>query len=260
MYFRNSYNDDESQKAFDAIYPIVSDLKKNGCQAIVEASPPVGGQNLKLLKKRLSDETGMHIIPNTGWNVFKHTYDIFFKNDFAQQLAMKWVSDFNDGLDSVDGTLIRPGYIKILLDKGDLSNVDRDMLKAAIITTKETGMPIHCHILEAKMLYEVLVILEEEDADMSKFLWAHADKEGNIEAIKAGIAKGIWIGFDMIKDGTYDEKLKLVQFMVDNGHSDQLLLSQDYDFFYEEYETKGTENPCSTFFSQSFFHCVMRTD
>ncbi len=100
------------------------------------------------------------------------------------------------------------------------------------------------------MLYEVLVILEEEDADMSKFLWAHADKEGgNIEAIKAGIAKGIWIGFDMIKDGTYDEKLKLVQFMVDNGHSDQLLLSQDYDF-YEEYETKGTENPCSTFFTK----------
>lgn len=252
MYFDRRYDDEITQKAYDAIYPVICDLKKSGCQAIVETSPPIGGQNLKLLKK-LSDETDMHIIPNTGWNVFKHTRDIFSAG-FADQLAARWISDFENGLDTIDGIMIRPGYIKILLDRGNLSDVDRDMLRAAIQATKKTGMPIHCHILESKMLYKVLDYLESEDADMSKFLWAHADQEGDLEAIEAGISKGIWIGFDMIKDGTHEEKMVLIKALVDNGHKDRILLSQDYDF-YEEYDSKGADHPCTTLFTKFLPFC-----
>jgi len=252
MYFDKRYDDESIQKAYDSIYPVVSDLKKNGCHAIVEASPPVGGQNLRLLK-RLSENTGIHIIPNTGWNMFKHLHEIF-KDNYAQQLAQRWISDFENGLDTVDGTLIKPGYIKILLDKGELSDVDRDMLKAAVITSKKTGMPIHCHILESKMLYVVLELLKAEDADLSKFLWAHADKEGDMVAIHTAISSGIWVGFDMIKDGTYPEKITLIKEMVDNGHGDRILLSQDYDF-YEEVEAKGLEQPCSSFFKKFLPYC-----
>jgi Predicted metal-dependent hydrolase with the TIM-barrel fold len=57
------------------------------------------------------------------------------------------------------------------------------MLIAATIASKETGIPIHCHILEAKMVYEVIHVLDTENADYHKFLWAHADKEAHKETI-----------------------------------------------------------------------------
>lgn len=36
-----------------------------GCETIVEASPPLGGQNLMLMQK-LSKASGVNIIVNTG--------------------------------------------------------------------------------------------------------------------------------------------------------------------------------------------------
>lgn len=252
MYFAKRYDDTHNDTVFNILHPLLKELKSSGCNAIAEASPPMGGQNLKLLKA-LSDTTDMHIIPCTGWNVFKHTYDIF-PLEFASQLAKRWIADFENGLDTLDGMTIRPGYIKILLDKGRLSPVDKAMLLAAIETTKKTGLPIHCHILEAEMVYTVLELLKEQNMDMSKFLWSHADNEGDLEAIKTAYLEGIWIGFDMIKQGTHAEKLELIKAMIELGYTDRLLLSQDYDFF-EEVEASHDKHPCCSLFDTFIPYC-----
>jgi predicted metal-dependent phosphotriesterase family hydrolase len=128
------------------------------------------------------------------------------------------------------------------------------MLLAAIETTKKTGLPIHCHILEAEMVYTVLELLKEQNMDMSKFLWSHADNEGNLEAIKTAYLEGIWIGFDMIKQGTHAEKFELIQAMIELGYTDRLLLSQDYDFF-EEVEVSHGKHPCCSLFDTFIPYC-----
>jgi len=253
MYFDKCYDDKDIQNSYNTLLPVIKDLYKNSCRTIVEASPPVGGQNIKLLKK-LSTDSGMNIIPSTGMNIFKQIHQIF-KEQYAEQLAQRWIADFETGLDTLDGVMIRPGYIKLLLDEGELSDVDQDMLRAAVIASKKTGMPIHCHILESAMIYTVIDLLEIETADFSKFLWAHADKEGNFKAINHAISKGMWIGFDMIKDGTYDEKIKLIHEMIRLGHSDRIILSQDYDL-YEEVSKKENDHPCSSFFTKFIPYCV----
>ncbi len=255
MYFSKRYNDTHNDKVFEKLQPVLKDLVNSGCGAIAEASPPMGGQNLKLLKA-LSDTTDMHIIPCTGWNVFKHTYDIF-PLEFASQLAKRWISDFENGLDTIGGITIRPGYIKILLDKGMLSPVDRAMLLAGVETSRRTGLPIHCHILEADRVYTVIELLKEQNMDMSKFLWSHADNEGDMEAIKTAYLEGIWIGFDMIKKETHAEKFELLKTMVDLGYTDRLLLSQDYDF-YEEVVAHGDKHPCSSLFDTFVPYCCSR--
>ncbi|MDW2800777.1 hypothetical protein RZO55_24710 [Clostridium boliviensis] len=93
--------------------------------------------------KTLSERTDMHIIACTGWNMTKQLYSVF-PDYFEEQLADRWIKDFKEGLDTIDGIVIRPGHIKLLLDKGELPGADKAMLIAAnffgrMRITKPTG-------------------------------------------------------------------------------------------------------------------------
>lgn len=251
MYFDKTYQEENITLDLNSILPIMLDIKAKGGKSVVEASPPIGGQNVRLLKE-LSERADMHIIPCTGWNMTKQLYDVFPLH-FEEQLANRWIRDFKEGLDTIDGTIIRPGYIKLLLDKGVLSNVDKAMLIAAVRASKETGMPIHCHILEAKMVHEVIQILDKENADYQKFLWAHADKEAHKETVKLAAEKGIWIGIDSVRKGTSPQKCELLNYILSLDYGHKVLLSQDYDF-YSEAKKSMNEHPCTVIFDE-FIPC-----
>ena len=252
LYFDRDYDYEKTNKVFELLLPVLEDLYANSCRTIVETSPPIGGQNIMLLKK-LSQKSGINIIPCTGWNLPKYTHQIH-SNNFAKELAFKWIKDFQEGLDTIDGINIKPGYIKLLLERGELTTVDQEMLRAAVIASKETGMPIHCHILEAEILYSVIDLLEKENFDLFKFLWAHACKEGDFDAINYGYNKGIWIGFDMIREGNYKNKFKLISKTIKQGFEDKVLLSQDYDFYEQAVELNNPQS-CVSFFTKFIPYC-----
>lgn len=252
MYFDKKYQEESISSDLKSILPIMLDIKKQGGRSIVEASPPIGGQNVRLLKA-LSEQTDMHIIPCTGWNMTKQLYDVFPKH-FEEQLANRWINDFKEGLDTIDGTVIRPGHIKLLLDKGKLSKVDQAMLIAAVQASKATGIPIHCHIMEAAMVHEVIQVLDAEHADYSKFLWAHTDKEAHKETIKRAADKGMWLGMDTIRVGTSPERFELLRYILSIGYGHKVLLSQDYDF-YEEAKESLDNHPCTTIFDEFIPYC-----
>lgn len=253
MYFEKTYNQEDLDRTYDVLYPIVKDIKQSGCNAIVEASPPIGGQNLKLLAK-LSRELDLHIIPSTGLNILKSLHGML-KDHFVEQLSNQWIKDFYEGMDVQDGVVIRPGYIKLLMDRSPLNEIDRDILLAAIRTSKETGLPIHCHILEAEHVPPILNILEEQALNPMKFLWAHADKESNREMIQYAFNKGVWLGFDIIREDLHSEKVELLKWALNQGFGKYVLLSQDYDF-YEEYQKHGDKHPCCTFFTDFIPKCI----
>lgn len=245
MYFEKKYKDEDIEKSHQVLLPVMKELYQYKCRAIVEASPPIGGQNVKLLKK-LSTDSNIHIIPSTGWNVPSHIYDMF-TDTFEEKMAKRWIHDFEEGLDTIDGIKIRPGYIKLLLNKGKLSDHDKALLKAAVKTSKRTGLPIQCHILEYEMVYDVIKLLEQENADMSKFLWSHADQEGHEDTIRFAYEKGIWIGFDMIQPDKYEEKIRYIKFVLKEGYGDKVLLSQDDDF-YNDIMKNGNNHECTSLF------------
>lgn len=255
MYFEKKYDDEDIKTSHEMILPVLKELYQLSCRAVVETSPPMGGQNVKLLKK-LSMDSGIHIIPCTGHNVPSYMHDMF-KDNFVSQVSRKWISDFEVGLDTIEGTIIRPGYIKLLLRKGKLCSHDQDLLKAAVIANKKTGLPIHCHILEYDMVYDVIELLEKVNADFSKFLWAHADSEGHDETIKFAYDKGMWIGFDMIQVGTYDKKLKYIKQAIRNGQQNRILLSQDYEM-HAEVVKNGKDHKCTSFFKEFIPYCEER--
>lgn len=255
MYFDRKYDDGAIAEAFEKIMPVMSDLKKHGCKAIIETSPPIGGQNVKLMKA-LSEAADMHLVPCTGWNITKQLYHVF-PEGFEDQLAKWWIKDYREGLDTLDGVTIRPGHIKLLLSRGDLSPSDAAMLRAAVRASKATGMPIHCHILEAKMVHEVIALLDQEDADYSKFLWAHADEENHLETIRTAAEKGMWIGIDNIRQGTSPERYELIKTVMDMGYGHRVLISMDYTL-YDEYVEKGADHLCKVLFTEFMPYCEER--
>lgn len=253
MYFDKKYDESYNQKLFSKILPILSELSASGCQTIVEASPPLGGQNLKLLYD-LSHKTNVHIIPCTGMNITKYALQIFQEN-YVGQLAKKWIQDFEEGLDVIADVCIKPGYIKLLLDRGGLNAVDEAMLKAAAIASNATGMPIHCHVLEAEHMLKVMSILEEMKVPPQKFVWAHADHESHLETILKVVKQGYWVGFDNIREGTYEAHKQLIEHALTNNYSHQVILSEDYDFYEESEKENGIERYCA-FFNEFIPYCI----
>jgi len=245
MYFNRKYDEQHNQIIAEKVLPIVKALKASGCDAVVEASPPLGGQNLKLLYE-LSKASGIKIIPCTGMNIPKYTYWVF-KDVFDTHLASRWIEDFEEGMDVIGGVKIKPGFIKLLFDRGKVSEVDRAMLRAAALASRATGLPIHCHVMEAERMEEVMSILHEMKVPPHKFVWAHADHEGNLRTILAVTQRGYWVGFDCIKEGTYADRLNLLQHAFTHGYSHQVLLSQDYDMGEESDRENGIERYCALF-------------
>jgi phosphotriesterase-related protein len=243
LYYNRDYSVTDVEKDFELLLPILSDLKTAGVSTVVEASPPAGGQNLLLLRK-LSLATGIHVIPATGWNAPHEIYQLV-GDGYAEILAKRWIHDFNYGLDTIDDVTIKPGYIKLLMPRGDIQKHDKALLKAAAIASKQTGMPIHCHILEANQVMGILDFMEELGLDLNKFLWAHADLEGNLEVIKATHQRGCWIGLDTIRRDVQQNRAELLLKLIQLGLDNRVMLSQDYEFYVEA--VKDLQNhPCTS--------------
>lgn len=226
LYFDKKHDTVKMNEHFETLLPTFKQLYERGCRCVVDTSPPIGGPDLKLYNK-LAEASGVNIIACTGWNTFRQIYKLF-PEGYVEQLAKRWVLDYEEGM--MDG--LRPGYIKLLLKKGAfIAEDDKAMLEAAVIASNKTGMPIHCHILEASMVHQAVELLEELGFDLSKFLWAHADKESNLEVIDYAYSKGIWIGIDMIQRSNYEDKASLLYEAIFRGYDDRILLSQDVDFY-----------------------------
>ncbi len=254
MYYSGKYDETAVEESFQAILPVMTKLKALGIDSIVEASPPIGGQNIHLLH-RLSKNSGIQIIPSTGWNVPKEIYELF-PDRFVEQLSIRWTKDFERGLGTIKGCVIRPSYIKLLLDRGGLKVSDKKMLEAAIITSNRTGMGIHCHILEAEAVPAVLNLLKEKKMNMERFIWAHADYDADKTMVHKVLETGAFVGIDSVQEKHYEKCCDLLEWVIELGYEDKVFLSEDLDF-YEESMAEG-DMRCGRLISKFLPYCISR--
>ncbi|HYE81562.1 MAG TPA: hypothetical protein VEG39_05255 [Clostridia bacterium] len=252
LYFDKIYDEEKIEQLYNKVLPVFQKLYQTGCRAVAETSPPEGGQNLKLMQK-LSKASGIRIIPNTGLALSKNVYRIH-KENYERELTERWIDDFENGLDTIDGVTIKPSHIKIFVSRGRLPEVERRVLGAAAAASSTVGIPVHCHIIEAITANEVFDFLESIKCDFTEFLWAHAGYEGNEETIGRAADMGMWMGFDNIKPDNYTKHCGLIKKAVRNGYQNRILLSQDYDF-YEESTEKGDAHPCASLFTDFIPYC-----
>ena len=124
----------DANHAFTTVLPHLLQARQHGCATLVECTPAYLGRDVTLLK-RLSEASGLHILSNTGYYGAakdKHLPRFAF-TESAEQLAARWTREFEQG---IDGTSIKPAFMKIGVDEAPLSDVDRKLVRAAAITSR----------------------------------------------------------------------------------------------------------------------------
>ncbi len=218
----------DADKAFDKILPYLKEIKKLGAQSFAECTPNYLGRDVRLLQ-RLSKASGLHILTNTG--LYGARDGMFLPNyvatETAEQLAQRWIDEYRNG---IDGTGIRPGFIKIGVNNGPLNEADRKLVEAAAITHSKTGLTIAAHTGDAAAALEELEIIQLAGVHPSAFIWVHAQGKGTENHLEAARA-GAWVEIDGISEQNYVDHAQQVKALRDAGLLNRVLVSCDAGWY-----------------------------
>jgi len=234
------------EDVLSAVRPHVERARGLGVKAIFECTPAFLARDVRLLR-RLSQETGVHFVTNTGLygvrnNLFLPPYAF---TETARQLAARWIREAQDGIDNTD---IRPGFIKSGVDIAPvLSPQHRKLVEAAALTHRETGLTIAVHTGRGPGL-EVLDILKACGVGSRAFVWVHA-QNAHDDDVFAAADRGAWLSFDGLNAPTLTRHLHLCREMKRRGHLNRVLVSHDAGWFDPAKEGGGTFRPYDLLFT-----------
>jgi phosphotriesterase-related protein len=233
-------------KVAERVLPFLRQIKESGCQTFVECTPEYLGRDVLLLKS-LSDRSGLNIITNTGYYgaandkfLPKHAFD-----ETAEQLSLRWIDEWKNG---IDDTGIKPGFIKIGVDTGPLSEIDKKLIKAAALAHLQTGMSIASHTGPAVPAFEQLDILKQEGVAPEAFIWVHAQAEKDLSKHVKAAAMGTWIGLDGLNDNNTGDYVRMIKNLKDNQLLNKVLISHDAGWYHPGEENGGEFRGYSTLF------------
>jgi predicted metal-dependent phosphotriesterase family hydrolase len=201
-----------------------------GCRTFVDCTPNWLGRDAALLL-RLSKATGLRIITNTGYyGARNHQFlPSHVAEERPEQLAARWVREFKQG---IDGTTIKPGFIKIGVDAGPLSELNRKVVSAAALTHLQTGLAIGAHTGDGAAALEELELIEKHGVSPQAFIWIHAQSEKKTHLHVEAAKRGCWVEFDGINADSIERHVNLVQSMREAGLLHRVLISQDSGWYH----------------------------
>ncbi len=215
----------DRNEVFALARPKLEELKRLGCRRLLECTPNFLGRDPELLA-RLSTVSGIEIWSNTGlYGAANHKYvPAFATTETAAQLATRWIAETRETW--------RPHFIKIGVNRGPLDELDRKLVRAAAITSRETGLTIASHTGDGAAAVEQLEIVTAEKVSPAKFVWVHAQNEKD-HAVHERVARaGAWVEFDGIGPKTVEFHLECVRFMAAKNLLRRTLLSQDSGWYH----------------------------
>lgn len=235
------YNADE---VFNVALPKLSAAKERGCKTIMECTPAYIGRDAKLLK-RLSDASGVNILTNTGYYgaagekyLPAHAY-----TETANQIATRWIAEWKNG---IDGSGIKPGFIKSGVDSYPLSEVQRKIVEAAAITHLATGLTIGIHTGNGEAAMEELKIIRAKGVNAKAWIWIHAQNEQNRELHIRAAKAGGWVSYDGVNIGSLSHCIAFLKDMKKENLLSHVLLSHDAGWYHVGEPGGGSYNDYNT--------------
>jgi len=221
----------DKDSVFNIVLPYLVELKELGCHTFIDVSPSFLGRDPEVCK-RLSDESGLHIIFSVG--LYGAMNDQFIPqyayNESAEQLASRWVKEWETGFLE---TGIIPGLIKLGVEKDTvLSELHAKIIKAGCLAHLKTGMTIAVHGGQVERAYEILDILQEEGVAPEAYVWTHALRADPDDHVKIG-ETGAWVSFDKVNtnEKNIQRIIEAISNMKNNNLLNRVLLSHDAGWY-----------------------------
>ena len=165
----------------------------------------------------------------------------------ADQLAERWLAEWKDGIEQ---TGIRPGFIKIGVDGGRLTDVNRKLVQAAARAHLRSGLTIACHTGDGVAAMEEMEVLRDEGVDPSAWIWVHAQNERDPALHERAASRGGWVEFDGVGPETIDRHVELVSHMKGRGLLGRVLISHDAGWYAVGEPGGGTFRSYTTMFER----------
>ncbi len=218
----------DADEVFRVARPKLEEIRRLGCRRFLECTPDFLGRDAGLMR-RLSDAVGLEIWINTGiYGAGKHRYvPQYAREESAEQLARRWIAEARSGVDGV-----RPRFIKTGVAASPLEELDRKLIRAAAITSRETGLTAASHTGDGAAALEQIEIFASMKIDPSRFVWVHAQNEKNHALHEKAARLGAWVEFDGIGPKTAAWHLDCVRFMAGKNLLGRVLLSQDSGWYH----------------------------
>lgn len=216
----------DHELAFQTALPHFQKLHARGIHSLVECTPRYIGRDVLLLQ-RLSRASGVQILTTTGWYA---AVDHRFLPpeaaiESAEEIAARWLKECQDG---IEGTGIRPGFLKLGTGNGPLPPVDAKLVRAAARVHRETGLTIAIHTGDGVAALDEIRLLGEEGVAPRALIWVHAMNDPGPIQIQAA-QLGAWISLDGYSLAAHNV-LRFPNFLAahrETGTLNRVLLSHD---------------------------------
>lgn len=247
--------DVDIDEVLEVVLPHLQAIRSLGCRTLIDCTATHLGRHPALIK-RLSDASGLHMLTVTGNYLsadgrFVPPYVI---NASVKELANRWIDEWRNG---IGGTGVRPGLLKLGMNGGPLSDLEKKALHAAAITHQRTGLPIAVHIgpwrpvdrgFNAISAAEQLATLKQMNVSPSAWIWVHAQNEmDRIHHVQAA-RQGAWTSFDGLANDTVEVHLECVAHMRSEGLLNRVLVSHDAGWYNADQPRGGTFRSFDTVF------------
>jgi len=235
---RGRYDADE---VFRVVLPRLQELRQRGCQTLLECTPAYLGRDPRLLL-RLSEASGLQVVTNTGYYgaaadiaIPEHAY-----TETAAELAARWTAEFERG---IEGTGIRPGFVKSGVDPGPLSPIDRKLVEAAALTHRATGLTLAIHTGDGRAALEIIELLQGCGVSPEAYVWVHAQNEKDGASRTWAAQQGAWVELDGVSPGSLERHLEAVLELRRRDLLDRVLVSQDAGWYHVGEPGGGSYRP-----------------
>lgn len=227
----------------------LQEIKSHNVKYFVDATPAYLGRDVLLLEK-IAKRTGLTIVTNTGfYGAVNNKYvPAFAFEKTPEELAEIWINEYKNG---IEGTSVKPGFIKISVDAADtLDTIDQKLVKAAAITHLQTGLTIASHTGIAKGLWPQLKILKEMNVSPQAFIWVHAQNEKDNNNYLLAAREGCWISLDGL-GWDLERHVDKILFAKEHDILDRILISHDAGWFDPQKQIQ-TIKPYTNIFNQLY--------
>jgi predicted metal-dependent phosphotriesterase family hydrolase len=230
------------------VLPHLQRIAALGCRSFVDATAVGLGRDPRLLAE-LAQASGLNILCATGnYAAFDNRFlPQYVRDESPERLSERWVGEFKHG---IEGTEVRPGFIKLGFNGGALSEVERKLIRAGAAAHLASGLTIGAHTGPAVAAYEQLAVLEAAGVHPSAWIWIHAQNEADPAKYFDAARRGAWISLDGVSAESVAVHADRVALLRDQRLLHRVLVSQDAGWYSVGQPDGGKFRPYDTVFTE----------